>query len=395
MRPCLRLFIPLLAITACLSENGAFDGQTSSGAGSTSAPLDPTSGPGSSSSSSSASTSSTATDPTSTGTGSATGSSSEALTGTATSDTTSDATTDATTEASTGTSGDTSGGMTTGEPVDEPTLCGKLPGAWKIGGPKKLGMPVNMPKGDLDMWLSEPGMVLMWSSYREGKLDTYRATRKSFGGPFDQAFNNNADIGLSTPGEDTKIALSSAENRAYIAVKMPADAGHRLYTGDRQDVSYAPLTQVPLVFPGYPDVVDPHISTDDLRLYYAATKEGDQKLVVATRPGPDLPFMPSSAAPFVNVDEPDRIESDPTLPAHELVVIYARSGDLAETGIDIYYAQRASLSDPFGAPQKLPAVNSDLHDMSPHLSRDGCELFFIRGTDQDPLDWDIYRSEIQ
>lgn len=57
--------------------------------------------------------------------------------------------------------------------------------------------------------------------------------------------------------------------------------------------------------------------------------------------------------------------------------------------------RRASQSDPFGAPQELPAVNSDLHDMSPHISRDGCELFFIRGTEQDPYDWDIYRSEIQ
>lgn len=50
---------------------------------------------------------------------------------------------------------------------------------------------------------------------------------------------------------------------------------------------------------------------------------------------------------------------------------------------------------PFGAPQKLSGVNSSLHDMSPHISRDGCELFFIRGTEQDPYDWDIYRSEIQ
>lgn len=388
----LRLFIPLLAVTtACLRENGAFDGDTGKGSGTSSTTaVNPTSGPSSGSTSSTTAGSSS---------GSGSGGATEALTGSSTEVTTSDGTTGTTTTtttttgttSTTGTTGDTS----TGEPVEEPTLCGKLPGAWKIGSPKKLGMPVNVSKGDLDMWLSEPGMVLLWSSYRDGKVDTYRATRKSFGGPFDQAFANNADIGLSTAGDDTKIALSKDESRAYLAARMPEDKGYRLYVGDRQDVSYAPLTQVPLVFPGYPDVLDPHISTDDLRIYYAASKEGDQKIVMATRPGPDLPFAQSSSALFVNVDEPDRIESDPTLPAHELVLIYARGGDLAESGTDLYVAVRASSSEPFDAPQKLPVVNSDLHDMSPHLSRDGCELFFIRGTMQDPYDWDIYRSEIQ
>lgn len=380
MRSC--LFLTLL-VTACLRENSAFDGDTGSGSGSASTTVTLTGG-----STSGAPTSGTTAGSTGTGTGGAT----EALTGT--SGTSGESTSGGSSTG--GTTGDaTTGDTTTGESIDEPTLCGKLPGVWKIGGPKKLGMPVNMPKGDLDMWLSEPGLVLMWSSYRDDKVDTYRATRKSFGGPFDQAFNNNADIGLSTPGEDTKIALSKNDERAYIAVLMPGDPGHRLYVGDRQNGSYAPLTPVQLDFPDYPYVVDPHISTDDLRLYYAATRAGDQRLVVATRPGPDLPFDPPSAAPFVNVDEPDRREADPSLPAHELVVIYARSGELGAGGNDLYYAQRASKSDPFGAPQKLPVVNSDLHDMSPHISRDGCELFFIRGTEQDPFDWDIYRSEIQ
>lgn len=375
----LRLFIPLL-VTACLRENGAFDGDTSSGPASTT--VTPTSG------SASTETSGVTTAGT-TSTASQTGSSSstEALTG-------SGPTTDASTSTDTSTGG-TTGDATTGEPIDEPTLCGRLPGVWKLSAPKKLGMPVNLPKGDLDMWLSEPGMVLMWSSYRDNKLDTYRATRKSFGANFDQAFNNNQDIGLSTPGEDTKLALSKNEERAYLATKMPGDDGYRLYMGDRHNGSYAPLSQVQLTFSGYPDIVDPHISTDDLRIYYAASKADDQRLVVATRPGPDLPFMPPSAAPFVNVDEPDRIEVDPTLPAHELVLIYARNAELAEGGNDLYYASRASKSDPFGAPQKLSGVNSSLHDMSPHISRDGCELFFIRGTEQDPYDWDIYRSEIQ
>ncbi len=377
----LLVIIPLLAATACLRENGAFDGDSNSaGSGSSTAVTGlSTTGPGPTSST-------TAGTGTETGTGtSTTAQTTEAITGGAT---TADTTSDTTTGTTTGTTG------TTGEALNEATLCGTVPAAWQIGAVEKLAMPVNLPMPDLDMWLSEPGMSLMWSSHRDGKVDTYRATRLNPGGDFGPAYNNQ-DIGLSTPGEDTKITLSRDEERAYLATKLAEDPGHRLYMGDRKNGNYAPLSPVALDFPGYPDIVDPHVSNDDMRLYYSATNAVEQRLVVATRPAPDQPFGQSSAAPFVNIDEPNRNEFDPTLPAHELVVIYALQGDLAESGNDLYFAVRASVSDPFGAPQKFPGVNSDVHDMSPHISSDGCELFFTRGTVRAPYDWDIYRVEIQ
>lgn len=380
------VIIPLLLAAACLRENGAFDGDSdSAGSGSSTAVTSlstTTTGPTSST------TAGTQTG-TETGTTAQTaGSGTEAITGGAT---TADTTSDTTGGTSTDTTDTTD---TTGTAPGEPTLCGTPPGAWQIGAVEKLAMPVNLPGPDLDMWLSEPGMLLMWSSHRGGKVDTYRATRLNPGGDFGPAYNNQ-DIGLSTPGEDTKLTLSRDEERAYLATKLPGDPGHRLYMGDRKNGNYAPLSPVALDFPGYPDIVDPHVSNDDMRLYYSATNAVEQQLVVATRPAPDQPFAQSSAAPFVNIDEPNRNEVDPTLPAHELVVIYARQGDLAASGNDLYFAVRASISDPFGAPEPFPGVNSDMHDMSPHISRDGCELFFIRGTVPDPYDWDIYRVEIQ
>jgi len=388
-----RVLISLLALGGCLRENGAFDGDAAGSAGMTATGVGTTVGPGSGPTSSTTEGSTTSVDPSASGTGASSSGTTEAISGTAAA-TTGDATTgDVTTGDAT--TGDATGDATTGEPVVVPTLCDRPPGAWKVSGVKKLGMPVNQPQPDLDMWLSEPGMLLLWSSHRDGKVDTYRASRKNFGANFDQAFANNADIGLSTPGDDTKLTLSKGEDRAYLAAKMPDDVGYRLYMGDRQQGSYAPLTAVALELPGYPEVLDPHISTDDLRLYYAATSADDQRLAVAVRPGPDQPFGPPSVAPFVNIDEPGRREADPTLPAHELVLIYVRSGDLAETGNDIYVATRASTSEPFGEPGPLVGANSALHDMSPHVSRDGCELFFVRGTDKDPFDWDIYRAEIQ
>lgn len=400
--------IPLMASIACLRENPAFDGAVgatgSSDPGSSSGGFVST-GPGTTSGA--ASTSST--EPMSTGatdttgavsqtssgsTGSSSESSSEASTDTITGSDTDTSTGDASTgDTSTGTD---TGDASTGEMIELPpeaTLCGK-PGPWVFGEPQLLGMPVNVVQADLDMWLSYNGATLTWSSYRDGVRDTYRATRTEFGAPFAGAYANNSDIGLSTPGEDGKLALSKLDTRGYLSTKLPGDANFRIHMGNRKGQFYGPLSPLSLDFPGYAEAFDPHISPDDLRLYYAPGGAG-QRLVVATRPGADQPFAAPSAAPFVNVDEPDRGEADPTLPAHELVLIYTRSGAIESGGSELWFAARATIDAPFGAVQPVPGVNSLAHDASAHVSRDGCELFFARSTVQDEGAWDIYRSEIQ
>ncbi|HEY0137746.1 MAG TPA: hypothetical protein VGB85_26855, partial [Nannocystis sp.] len=260
--------------------------------------------------------------------------------------------------------------------------------------PQALGMPVNVQQGDLDMWLSYTGLILLWSSYRDGAQDTYRASRVEVGMPFEFSYANNKDIGLSTAGEDGKLALSNVDARAYLSTKQPGDPGYRIYTGDRKGQNYGPLTPLALEFPGATDAFDPHVSSDDLRLYYAPAG-GGQRLVVATRPGPDQPFAAPSAEPFVNVDDPERNEADPTLPAHELVLIYTRTGAIDSGGNELWFATRPAIDVPFGPGQPVPGVNGPAHDAGAHLSRDGCELFFARSTVQDEGAWDIYRSEIQ
>jgi len=46
-------------------------------------------------------------------------------------------------------------------------------------------------------------------------------------------------------------------------------------------------------------------------------------------------------------------------------------------GADIFVSQRASLDDPWGAPQRLgPAINTAANEQAPRLSRDGHRLFF-------------------
>lgn len=402
MRLLLTIPIAIAASSACLRENPAFGGaagSTGPGDAASSSGGFASTGPATTTGAATQTTSST--EPMSSGATDTTGEvsrTSSGITGESSEASTS-ADTGADTDTSTGdaSTGDAStGDASTGEMIELPTeatLCGK-PGPWVFSEPQLLGMPVNGAQGDLDMWLSYDEMTLMWSSYRDGAHDTYRATRSEFGAPFEGAYANNIDIGLSTPGEDGKLALSKLDTRGYLSTKLPGDANFRIHMGDRMGQNYAPLSPLALDFPDYPEAFDPHISTDDLRLYYAPAGAG-QRLVVATRPGPDQAFAAPSAAPFVTVDEPDHDEADPTLPAHELVLIYTRSGTIGSGGTELWFAARANIDAPFGPGQPVPGVNSPAHDASAHLSRDGCELFFARSTVQDEGAWDIYRSEIQ
>ena len=43
---------------------------------------------------------------------------------------------------------------------------------------------------------------------------------------------------------------------------------------------------------------------------------------------------------------------------------------------NLWYAVRAQPDAAFGAPALVPGVNSDCNDGDPHLSADGCRLYF-------------------
>jgi hypothetical protein len=126
---------------------------------------------------------------------------------------------------------------------------------------------------------------------------------------------------------------------------------------------------------------EPHISTDELRLYYATNHlvvgdNGMLEIVVATRADPSAEF----AAPVVltELDTPSS-ETSPTLTADELEIIFSsnRPGDAGQ--FDLYRATRTSLAEPFSNIEPLTALNTPLDDLGAELSLDGSTLTFNRG----------------
>lgn len=393
MRAALILAVLALPAPACTKGNPAFtdSASDSAAASSGSTTASPTSTP-----TTSTSTSEVASDSSSTG-----GSASEGAT-LAVTTTQPVEPTGTTTDASTSTGGTTgpassssTGDDTTGEPPGFAELCGKTPDQWQFSPPEKLPAPINVPGQDLDMWVSSDLKVLVWSSHRGDKADTYRIMRPDPDSPYDaKTFINNADIKLSTPQDDFKIAFSPDGVRAYRSYAAGMNGDYRIALAVRDgNNQYQPGPDLQLDFDGYNDALDPHISADELRLYFAATN-GDQKLAVASRPSLEDPFGEPDTAVFAAVDVPGRNEADPTLTDDERVVIFARNDPDAEGASNLYYALRDDPDGAFGPPLPIPGpINTDNNEGSPHITA-ACELYFTRGHKTGPYDYDIFRTRL-
>lgn len=123
--------------------------------------------------------------------------------------------------------------------------------------------------------------------------------------------------------------------------------------------------------------LDPFLSADGMRVYYSPLTTGSallqRPILVASRTRRDEGF--GQPAPVGIVTVPGVDDVDPALSLDERILLFTSSRTLG-TKSDLWYATRAGLDQPFGAPQPLTALNTVDDDGDPMLSADGCTLYF-------------------
>jgi len=102
-----------------------------------------------------------------------------------------------------------------------------------------------------------------------------------------------------------------------------------------------------------------------------------------------LAFVPGIGS-VTNADD-----GGPTLTTDGRLLVFYSSRQNPGYNNDLWYAVRASASDPFGTPQRVPGVNSGDGDWMPFIRGDGCELFFASNRSGGPGIDDIYRVVFQ
>ena len=246
---------------------------------------------------------------------------------------------------------------------------------------------VNSPGFDRDPWLPADELTLYVSSARTGTSgggDVWMATRGAIGETFSDPVEASA---FTSTANETKLSISADGKVAVVGSDRPTPTGGsgvdvwesiRASTNDAWPAMNR--TNVGAVNTTGSDH-DPTISADGQHLYLAPDSPSPQHIAIATRTANGT-F--GAAVPLTALDSGTG-DADPSPTPDERIILFAsnRSG----SG-DVYYATRVSATGAFGTPRMVPTVNTSMPEGDPHLSTDGCRIYFARNLGND--DWDIY-----
>lgn len=260
--------------------------------------------------------------------------------------------------------------------------------------------PVNTTSYDRDPFVSSDELTIWVSSGNENSLgggDVFKATRANRSQPFgtpvrDPDFN-------TTNGAESKMSMTQSRLYTVVASDVPGGAGGSdIYHSSRASTS-APWgalsrAQTMNLATGSSEL-DPFVTSDGLSLYYSPSI-GPQRIMVAKRTAVGDPFVSPEAVTAVN-DGLASSNFDPMLFANDRVIVFAssRATSGAEPGADnIWYATRANVNAAWNPPILLPGVGSDFDDGDPHVSPDGCTIYFARDVGGG-VAWEIYTASAQ
>jgi hypothetical protein len=194
--------------------------------------------------------------------------------------------------------------------------------------------------------------------------------------------------GLDGPNDEVAKLTITSDRTVFVSTERGNSNNFNLYQSKLGPGGFsAPSTmQLGAVNASGDDIYDPHVTATGLRLYFSPL-DGLQTIKVAERGADNADFGLVRTVPGL---ESGGSNADPTLTADERVIVFLST----RTGTQrMYYALRASPADGFSEITEIPTSIVGAAANSPHLSPDGCKLYFstelVTDTSQD-----IYSMEI-
>jgi hypothetical protein len=127
------------------------------------------------------------------------------------------------------------------------------------------------------------------------------------------------------------------------------------------------------------DEIDPHLSGDSLRLFYASNAAGKFDLMVSDRPRASMPWPAgkplSELSSQVDDLSPCLVSTNGRFPQF---LYFATKTDKEINNFDIYFAVRHKPGDDFAAPTPVHSVCTEDDELHPWVTANGRELYFSR-----------------
>jgi serine/threonine protein kinase len=261
--------------------------------------------------------------------------------------------------------------------------------------------PVSTPAWDMPSYISSDRLLLITLSQANQPGTTTRRPLLFTRSRSDEAFGEPQylDIPLGKAADSTRngrFTLSGDGRSVYfVCSQLPGGAGEADIWVSRRVPKGRPAPQAAvstaelLTSPAYewtpPENLGPAVNTafydehpelepDGLTLWLS----GGGELHFARRPTPEAPFAARESAGHI-INDGKSWDSAPAISPDGLELVFqsGRGSPGGNSNLDLFHAQRATSSDPFGAPVRLPSgVNSEQLEAGPAFSPDRLTLLF-------------------
>lgn len=267
-----------------------------------------------------------------------------------------------------------------GAPPDAPAAIRCDPA--KPFGPPSPIVELNTPATESHATLTADELTVYFTSTRPGgpgNMDIYRARRPVRDAPWEPP---ELVEGINTPGHESRPAIRGDGLTLYAETNTLSPNAWIISAATRPDpgASFGPLVRDEILNLPPAGAVAPSLLPDGSRIYfvrsgdlYRATWGGDRWGAVALVEG---------------VNSPETEDYPLISPDHRTLYFSSRRpGGVGE--YDIWFAKRASTTEPFGAPVPFTEINTAASDFPAWVSHDDCELWFtgLAG----PGDLDLFR----
>jgi len=245
---------------------------------------------------------------------------------------------------------------------------------------------VNSTTYDRDPFLPADELTIYLSTQRgtsDGSSHIYVATRPNLTAAFStpvEAYEFNSTM------SESKLSISADNKVAVVGSNRVGSSGLDVWESIRLNVTdnwpAMNRTNVMMVETTGNDH-DPTLSANGQHLYLAPDDVSPQRIRVATRGNNGMFGAPVT----LNELYSGTGDADPSPTPDERIIVFASN----RTGVglaDVWYATRATATGTFSAPRIVPDVNTGGYEGDPHLSADGCRIYFARSPGTN--DWDIY-----
>jgi len=270
-----------------------------------------------------------------------------------------------------------------------------------FGEPTNMGPLINGEGVEASPLITPDGLEFYFCSDREGgsgEVDLWMVSRPTKDDEWGPAVNLGPTI--NGPGWDLGPSLSADGLMLYFSSEREGGSGDLdLWMASRVTTNDTWGEPVSLGAHINSDSMDcgPSISPDDLTLFFYSDRLGEPpggEIWMTTRE-----TVSDSWGPPVNLGSPVNTEAWwdywPSLSAGGRVLLFVSDRESGYGGEDVWMVKRPSVSDPWGSPVNLGLpVNMETWDTCPYVSADGSTYFFVSDRDGGQGSYDLWQASV-